>query len=262
MIKLKISSSIIIVALALSFTTIKNKSFIPPGTAQITETFFADETEISNFSWQEYEFWIKNKYGSLSQEHISALPDTLVWREKTTTNEPYVKYYYRHLAYRDYPVVGISHEQAIAFCKWRTERVKEYWYIKNKKEITLEYRLPTKEEWELISNHGKEFFLNGGKNKKGEVMFNHRWMTDSIWKKYFEEHNKYPDVTAPTYSFWKNNFGLYNTFGNVAEMINEKGVSKGGSWRNLLEECRAGKEISYTEPTAWLGFRCVCVVTK
>lgn len=261
MITFKNTIALAISAIAISFTTLKPKTFIPPGTAQITDSFFADETEISNFSWQEYEFSIKNKYGSFSPEHLSTLPDTLVWRGKNSSNEPYVKYYYRHPAYKGYPVVGISYEQATAFCKWRTERVKEFYYIKNKKELTIEYRLPTKAEWELISNNGTDVFANGGKNKKGEVMFNHCWMTDSIWKKHIKEHPEPADVTAPVYSYWKNNFGLYNTFGNVAEMISEKGICKGGGWRNLLEDCRAGKDIPYTQPTAWLGFRCVCVIT-
>ena len=260
MITFKNTIALAISAIAISFTTLKPKAFIPPGTAQITDSFFADETEISNFSWQEYEFSIKNKFGSFSPEHLSTLPDTLVWRHKMTSNEPYVKYYYRHPAYKGYPVVGISYEQATAFCKWRTERVKEFYYIKNKKELTIEYRLPTKAEWELLSSV-PPYYLNEAVNKKGEAMFNHRWMSDSIWKKYFEQHKKYPDVTTNVCSFEKNIFGLYNIYGNVAEMVSEKGVSKGGSWRNLSEECRAGKAIPYTEPTAWLGFRCVCVIT-
>jgi len=48
--------------------------------------------------------------------------------------------------------------------------------------------------------------------------------------------------------------------GNVSEMVLEKGISKGGSWRNILEECRVGKDILYTKSEAWLGFRCVCIL--
>ncbi len=246
--------------ICLSFTFKKTKKLIPPGTVQITETFFADETEISNFAWQEYEFWAKTKYGSHSPEHVFTLPDTLVWRDKSTYNEPYVQYYYRHPAYKNFPVVGISYEQAVAFCKWRTERVKEFYYIGYKKEINIEYRLPTKEEWEMISDNGRGIVSNNGKNEKGLPKFNHCWMTDSIWKKYQKEGKQSADVTAPVYSYSKNLFGLFNTFGNVAEMISEKGISKGGGWRHQLEECRAGKDIPYSTPTAWLGFRCVCVL--
>ncbi|MEO6304636.1 MAG: hypothetical protein ABIP51_15860, partial [Bacteroidia bacterium] len=57
-----------IVALSFSFSIKKEKQFLPPGTAKITETLFADETEVSNFSWQEYESWTKIKYGVNSKE--------------------------------------------------------------------------------------------------------------------------------------------------------------------------------------------------
>ncbi|MGB1031046.1 MAG: SUMF1/EgtB/PvdO family nonheme iron enzyme, partial [Flavobacteriales bacterium] len=51
--------------------------------------------------------------------------DTLVWREKMEYNEPYVEYYLRHPAYRDYPVVGVNWLQSNDFCAWRTDRVNE-----------------------------------------------------------------------------------------------------------------------------------------
>ena len=50
--------------------------------------------------------------------------------------------------------------------------------------------------------------------------------------------------------------------GNVAEMVKEKGISKGGGWRSTLEQCRVGKDTEYTKPNAWLGFRCVCIIRK
>lgn len=259
MIKKQLFFAAIIIAISFSFSLKKEKEFIPPGTVQISEILFADEVEIYNFAWQEYESWTKLKYGTGSKEHLAMLPDTLVWRQKISNNEPYVTHYYRHPAYKNHPVVGVSYEQAVAFCKWRTARVKESYYKKNKKEVNIEYRLPTKEEWELISN-GKEMFADGG-IKNGEVMFNHRYMSDSASRKYFEKHGSYQDVTTTAYSYYQNKFGLFCIFGNVAEMVSEKGISKGGSWRNLLEECRPEKELPYTEPTAWLGFRCVCVKT-
>lgn len=240
-----------------SFSFKKEKKFIPPGTAPITETFFADETEVSNFSWVEYELWVRTKYGAGSSQHLAVLPDTLVWRDKVSYNEPYVKYYYRHPAYREYPVVGVSFEQVQAYCKWRTERVKEFYAIHNKKELNIEYRLPSKDEWELISNHGVGVISwNNGLNKKGLMTLNCVRDMDTVLV------SGATDVTAPVYSYWKNNFGLFNAFGNVAEMISEKGICKGGSWRHRIEDCRAGKDLFYSKPEAWLGFRCVCTLTQ
>jgi formylglycine-generating enzyme required for sulfatase activity len=241
--------------LLLSFSASKKRGFVPPGTVQITETFFSDATEISNFSWNEYESWTRIKYGTHSPQHLAVLPDTLVWRDTSAYNEPYTHYYYRHPAYKNYPVVGISQEQALAFCKWRTGRVKELYSVRYKKELHIEYRLPSKAEWELISLS----VLGNGKNKKGEMVLNcapEPGLPDTL------TYGGMADVTAPVYSYRKNSFGLFNTFGNVAEMVAEKGICKGGSWRHRLEECRAGKDITYRKPESWLGFRCVCVLSK
>ena len=250
-----IFATIALAALCVSFT--KEKPFIPPGTVQINDTLFADETEISNFAWQEYEYWTKAIYGSNSKEHVATLPDTLIWREKLAYNEPYVEYYYRHPAYKDYPVVGISYEQAIAFCKWRTDRVKAFMTLgKRFKYNDFEYRLPTKIEWEKLAEFSIHVLNNNGKNEKGIYQLN----CVNPLPNGDCMNAKYPDVTAPVKSYEKSLFGLYNMLGNVAEMVQEKGICKGGGWRNRLEECRVGKDQEYTKPTAWLGFRCVCVV--
>lgn len=229
----------------------KHKPLIPPGTMAITESLFADQTEITNLSWLEYEYWTRMKYGPNSAEHRACLPDTLVWRADGIDHEPFVTQYYRRSIYRNFPVVGISYEQALAFCKWRTERVREYYAIAYKKSLNIEYRLPSREEWELISNNGGGVFSNGGKTEKGLFRCNYLHQDSLISE---------ADLTMPVCSYNKNLFGLFNTIGNVSEMISEKGISKGGSWRHRLEECRPGKDIAYSRPEAWLGFRCVCVV--
>jgi formylglycine-generating enzyme required for sulfatase activity len=244
-----------------SFTS-REREFRPPGTVKYNDTLFIDETEVSNFSWKEYETWIKTKFGANSPEHKAALPDTLVWRDVAAYNEPFVEHYYRHPAYKDYPVVGISYEQARAFCKWRTGMVKAFLAIRKKhSELDLEYRLPTKQEWESLSYNGAVELSNNGFNEKGMRKFNSIWEPDTTNKKVINDVDN-ADVTAPVYSYWKNFFGIYNMIGNVSEMVLEKGISKGGSWRHRLEQCRVGKDIPYEKPNAWLGFRCVCVVKK
>jgi formylglycine-generating enzyme required for sulfatase activity len=52
------------------------------------------------------------------------------WNVTARYNEPYVNYYLRYPAYRDYPVVGVSWLQATEFCKWRSDRVNEYIMIR------------------------------------------------------------------------------------------------------------------------------------
>jgi len=89
-------------------------------------SFYMDETEVSNIDYREYIYWLQRVYGANYPKVImAALPDTLVWREELAFNEPYVETYFRHPSYDDYPVVGISWDQATEYCKWRTDRVNE-----------------------------------------------------------------------------------------------------------------------------------------
>ena len=89
-------------------------------------SFYMDETEISNTDYREYMYWTARVFGETYPEVWKrTLPDTLVWREELTYNEPLVETYLRHPAYDDYPVVGVSWHQAVDYCKWRTDRVNE-----------------------------------------------------------------------------------------------------------------------------------------
>lgn len=88
-------------------------------------SFYMDETEVRNVDYREYLYWISRVYVDYPEVYKKALPDTLVWRTKLGYNEPYVEYYFRHPAYQEYPVVGVSWLQANDFCQWRTDRVNE-----------------------------------------------------------------------------------------------------------------------------------------
>lgn len=88
-------------------------------------SFYMDETEVRNIDWKEYLSWTKRVYQSYPQVWIDALPDTLVWREELSFNEPLVQTYFRHPSYDDYPVVGVSWLQVQEFCKWRSDRANE-----------------------------------------------------------------------------------------------------------------------------------------
>lgn len=98
-------------------------------TQQHVQSFYMDETEVTNMMYMEYLDWLKNVFPPSEENyrHIytGAVPDTLVWRNRLGFNETMVFNYLRHPAYANYPVVGVSWIQAVEFSKWRTNRVNE-----------------------------------------------------------------------------------------------------------------------------------------
>lgn len=93
-------------------------------------SFYMDQFEVTNFNWLEYLYWTRRTYEEFPMIYHNALPDTNCWRSPLAYNEPYVEYYLRHPAYQNYPVVGVSWNQANDFCKWRTDRVNEFILIR------------------------------------------------------------------------------------------------------------------------------------
>ncbi|PIF30185.1 gliding motility-associated lipoprotein GldJ [Flavobacterium sp. 9] len=104
-------------------------------TQQHVQSFYIDETEVTNAMYFEYIRWIKKVFPPTIELYKNiysgVIPDSLVWRNRLGSNEAMVKNYLRHPAYSDYPVVGVSWIQATQFCKWRTERVNEASLEKN-----------------------------------------------------------------------------------------------------------------------------------
>ncbi|UFH35871.1 gliding motility lipoprotein GldJ [Flavobacterium acetivorans] len=104
-------------------------------TQQHVQSFYMDETEVTNFMYLEYLDWLKNVFPPTEDnyKHIyeGASPDTLVWRDRLGYNETMTNNYLRHPSYADYPVVGVNWLQAVEFSKWRTDRVNEAILEKN-----------------------------------------------------------------------------------------------------------------------------------
>ena len=96
---------------------------------QHVQSFFMDETEVTNIMYTEYLFWLKTVFPPEDENYkniyTGAIPDTLVWRNRLGYNETMTNNYLRHPAYAEYPVVGVNWIQAIEFSKWRTDRVNE-----------------------------------------------------------------------------------------------------------------------------------------
>jgi gliding motility-associated lipoprotein GldJ len=96
---------------------------------QHIQSIFMDESEVTNFMYLEYLYWLKNTFDPNLEDYkdiyYGAIPDTLVWRNRLGYNEQMVVNYLRHPAYKDYPVVGINWIQANEFCKWRTNALNQ-----------------------------------------------------------------------------------------------------------------------------------------
>ena len=96
---------------------------------QHIQSFYIDESEVTNKMYTEYLDWMKRTYPPEEENfrliYQGALPDTLVWRNRLGYAEMMTENYLRHPGYGEYPVVGVSWIQAVEFASWRTDRVAE-----------------------------------------------------------------------------------------------------------------------------------------
>lgn len=104
-------------------------------TQQHVQSFYMDETEVTNGMYLEYLEWLKKVFPPTEENYkniyAGASPDTLVWRNRLGYNETMTNNYLRHPSYANYPVVGVNWIQAVEFSKWRTDRVNEAVLEKN-----------------------------------------------------------------------------------------------------------------------------------
>jgi formylglycine-generating enzyme required for sulfatase activity len=225
-------------------------------------------TEVTN---QDYRNFLNYRQGQLTKnEFEKLLPDTLCWNNALGNAEPFVKYYFRHPSYRLYPVVGITHKQAKAYCEALTE-------ILNKQFIadpTCQYqrvlvRLPSKEEWRYAALgglspyaiypwEGEGVLVESGKFQ-GSPRANFMRTNEAFMGVSGVKNNV--DVLAPAVSYWPNGYGLYNMSGNVAEWV-EEGVVMGGSFKDNYTEIKVVSEKTVKEPAANVGFRYVVEVQQ
>lgn len=249
--------------------------------AIVHDSLYASKYEMTNVL---YRTFVKDLKSTQQIELFKmAIPDTNVWRANREYNEPLVRYYFRHPNFNEYPVVGVSWEAANLFCKWLTDKYNSDPKRKFKKVI---FRLPTEKEWELAGYGGHKYlpYAWGGpslRNSVGRYLCNFRRVGDenisfdTITKKLIVDFKNNPYASNPASelndaswitesvkSFYPNNFGLYNVCGNVAEMVQEKGIAKGGSWRSPGGDVQVKSRVHFSNPTRDIGFRFFMVLIE
>lgn len=226
------------------------------------------KTEVSNARYKEFLMGLIER----GDAHLvpQYAPDFSVWETPETFATPYKEYYFSHPAFMEYPVVGISYEAATEFCKWMTDKLAGKVGRKKEKDVQKLYRfrLPTEAEWmDAASGNAPNGAWYAGcytypRAHNGYFNFNHK-LGKGDYAGYVGGHPKDYEgymITAPVKSFHSEKTGLYNPAGNVAEMVQEEGIAKGGSWMHEAAACRVESQLEYDKPTSWLGFRFVIEV--
>ena len=218
-------------------------------------------------------------YDFLNTYIVNIYPDTLCWVKDfpDADMEMYYRYYFSHPDYNNYPVVGVTWEQAKAYCAWRTEQMKKK--LGDKYGDTQPYRLPTEAEWEHAARGRQQnrFPWESYDKDKGEYYAN--FMVDE--GNYADDGNI---ITSHVGSYLPNEYGLYDMAGNVAEWTstaysfagvadmnnvnpinntnnptNTKKVVRGGSWKDSERFVQGAWRTSESQNKAhsYIGFRCV-----
>ena len=228
---------------------------------------------------------LSSDFDFLNTYIVNIYPDTTAWVNDfdNAYNEPYMRLYFSHPGYNDYPVVGVSWEQATAFCAWRTQ-----YLISSLQTPFIEpYRLPTEAEWEYAARAGQN------ENKfpwGGDIPMTEKGCFNANFKP--QEGNYIKDgnlITSNVATYPPNDFGLYDMAGNVSEWTataySEGGMAytsdmnpdyrynaakedpyqmkrkiiRGGSWKDVSNFIRSDIRMweYQNEQRSYIGFRCV-----
>lgn len=185
---------------------------------------------------------------------------------------------------RAHPVVNITREDALAFCKWLTAKERKAGKIRE----SNEYRLPTDAEWSLMAEEEvepgltprqrasmeREGFPWGDEFPPLEKVANIAGQEGAALTKtemLVEGYNDGFSRTAPVGQFPPNELGIHDLGGNVREWVSDfytteedgYGTTRGGSWEDYREEhLRTGARRLVLETGDGYGFRVVLAKIK
>lgn len=238
-------------------------------------SFYISRFEVTNLQYRKFYDDVSKSLSDEEKKEIKC--DSTGWDDVLLRyNEPSAgKYYYRHPAYNNYPVVNISYEGAVEYCRWLQQQLQT-----DNPNYEIEVRLPDKSQWIWAAQGGRSqamfpwtnYYL---RNKKGEPMCNFRRVDDgAIYRnrttgnaEVAERYSVY-DIgegdfyTTNVKSFYPNDYGLYNMCGNAAEMINESGIAMGGSWNDYGGDVHIKSEAVYETASSTIGFRPIIIAKE
>lgn len=217
---------------------------------------------------------------------VNIYPDTTCWVNDfpNAITETYMRQYFSNSVYNDYPVVGVTWEQANAFCAWRTDYLLKG--LGGAAKFVQRYRLPSEAEWEFAARgkNGTEFPWENENVRDGRGCYFANFKPDK--GDYTQDGNL---ITSRVGNYSTNSNGLFDMAGNVAEwtstVYTEAGINamndinpqleynaakedpyrlkvksvRGGSWKDPESYIRsAWRSYEYqNQPRSYIGFRCV-----
>ena len=261
--------------------------YLPKEESYNSDRIFDTKQIVYNYTTFDAEAAIKSDSESrkefFKEKSIEIYPDTTSWIKdfSYSYNEPMHNDYFWHDAYSEYPVVGVSWEQAKAFAHWRTMYKNKYQKLKSKNgQRVASFRLPSEAEWEYAARGGLEsgMYPWGGpytKNDKGCFLANFKPNRGD----YAADNSLY---TVEVKSYDANGYGLYNMAGNVAEWTadsyesasyeftstmnpsvqdidNKRKVVRGGSWKDAAYYIQvSSRDFEYADSArSFIGFRTI-----
>jgi len=257
----------IILSLFLISSISRTKIKMPKDLIQLSDTTWIDKYEISVRNYYHFLASLRDKEqldkNLPSPNYINWFDG--FWRydylyEITDTSLGYIV----PLWYK--PIVNINKQNAIEYCNWRTENWAELYASlpkKYKKIYPKEvvFRLPTKEEWINAASANLDISKHQYGVKKEKKL-------NVISIEYFSNKERNDGIFMPTGAAdpWKyglkNDYGIYNMCGDIAEFVSDSNVVMGGSFRDDLENCKVISEQIYENPSDWIGFRCIAEIKR
>lgn len=248
--------------------------------------FYMDRHEVTNADWKLF----------VADAGAEFLPDSTLYWSAENKSLGTIGDYYNDEAFADYPVVGITWEQAVAYCDWRTQKVRQ----SSGDASIAPFRLPTEEEWEYasisisstvpdeITTHSKSYPWHGDglrypDNNPNQKAYHGQYLAN------FQLETKGVPPIKPVGNYWPNDFYLFDMAGNVNEwvadqyqqiptnadgesssvasslyghttLVNEKSrVYKGGSWDDLPHWLvpATRRHFQQDQASSTIGFRTV-----